>query len=364
MIGGGQNSFFGPVHRAAARLDDQYELVAGCFSTSGENNRTTGRELYLDDDRIYDNFRVMADREAAREDGIDVVAIVTPNHLHFAAARAFLDNGIHVICDKPMTTTVEEAEQLQDLVRRSGLVFALAHTCAGYPMVREAREMIMAGKIGTIRMVQVEYPQGWLAVSGEEERSKQASWRLDPDKAGLSACVGDIGTHAYHLAGYISGLEVEEISADLQSFGENRVLDDNAHIMLRFKGGARGMLWSSQIAIGHLNDLGIRIYGEAGSIFWQQETPDNLVLCRPGDKCETISKGNSGAARLPAGHPEGYFEALGQLYKDTALLVRNETADSQLVRALLPGVDDGLKGVRFIAAAVKSSQENACWVKP
>ncbi len=370
MVGGGQGSFFGPVHRTAARLDDQFDLVAGRFSTNADNNRATGTALYLASDRIYTDFTAMARAEAARPDGIDAVSIVTPNYLHYQAAKIFLEHGIHVICDKPMTTTEDDATSLVHLVEQSGLCFTLTHTYAGYAMVRAARHLVQSGAIGTIRLVQVEYPQGWLAHSVENGQSKQAAWRLDPSKAGPSACLGDIGTHAYHLVRFISGLEVTELSADLQSFGPGRVLEDNAHIMLRFKGGARGLLWSSQVALGHQNDLRIRIYGEQGSILWSHTAPEKLTVIGPDGASSIMEKGDQtlpseiqSLYRLPSGHPEGYFEALGQLYKDTATVIRDNNAKRLCHDApgIIPDVLDGLEGIRFIATALESARHDSRW---
>ncbi len=370
MVGGGEGAFIGAVHRIAARLDDQYVLVAGALSSEPDRARASAAELRIAPERAYADFRAMARAEAARPDGIDVVAIVTPNHLHHAAARAFLDAGIDVICDKPMSRTVEEAEDLARAVADSGRLFVLAHTYTCYPMVRQAREMIAAGTLGALRVVQVEYPQEWLATPLEQTGQKQAAWRTDPARSGPGGCVGDIGTHAFHLAEFVTGLCCQSLAAELSTFVEGRRLDDNAQIMLRFAGGARGALWSSQVAPGHENGLRLRVFGERGGLEWQQEHPNHLRHAELGKApCLITRAGPSAgpaaahATRIPAGHPEGYLESFAQLYRDAAALIRARRAgcapDPQA--ALLPGVQDGLRGVRFIGAAVRSSQSDAIW---
>jgi predicted dehydrogenase len=370
LVGGGKGAFFGPVHRMAARLDGQFDLVAGAFSADVANNRGTGAELHLDPSRVYDRFEEMAQREAARPDGVQLVTIATPNHLHYQAARAFLAAGIHVLCEKPMTRTHDEAVLLADDVAARDLIFVLAHTYTGYPMVREARQRIQAGELGRIRLVQVEYAQDWLATNIERTGSKQAEWRLDPARSGPAGALGDIGTHGFNLIRYVTGLELSELAADLHSFGAGRVLDDNAHVMLRFASGAKGMLWASQVAVGKKNALVLRVYGEMGALEWAQETPDALLLTRLGESSSILLRGSAGlgsgataAARLPAGHPEGYLEALAQLYADTAALLRarGSPAASE-IRARLPGVQDGVEGVRFVEASLESAAQNGRWV--
>ncbi|ANY78582.1 oxidoreductase [Microvirga ossetica] len=371
MVGGGRGAFIGAVHRIAARLDDRWELVAGALSSDPERARASGEDLLLKPDRIYGDYNEMARRERRLKDGIDAVAIVTPNHAHAAAARAFLKAGIHVICDKPLTTTRREADQLAKLARESGLIFAVTHNYTGYPMVRQARAMVKAGELGAIRVVQVEYAQDWLATRVEETGSKQAEWRTDPARSGPAGAVGDIGTHAFNLAEFIVGDEVASLSAELHTFVEGRRLDDNAHMMLRFTSGAKGMLWCSQVASGIENGLRIRIYGEKAGLEWCQENPNYLTFLPLGEPPRTIRRNGSGAdeasraaSRIPGGHPEGYLEGFAQLYTDVAeqIAARIEKRDPNPFALQVPTVDHGVRGVRFIEAAVRSSQRKAAWV--
>ncbi|MFL7903108.1 Gfo/Idh/MocA family protein [Azospirillum argentinense] len=372
MVGGGRGAFIGAVHRIAARLDDRYELRAGALSSDPERCQASGADLFLPPERCYASFAEMARAEAARDDGIDVVSIVTPNHLHHDAAKAFLEAGIHVICDKPLTTTVEDAEDLAAAVERSGLVFALTHNYTGYPMVRQARAMVAAGDLGVLRVVQVEYPQDWLSTRLEESGQKQAEWRTDPARSGIAGCVGDIGTHAFQLAEFVTGLRCTRLAADLTAFVEGRRLDDNAHMMLRFGNGARGMLWASQVAPGHENGLRLRVYGDKGGLEWFQEQPNHLRFSPLGEPPRTITRGGPGsdgaaahATRIPSGHPEGYLEGFAQIYRDTADLIvaRMGGAAAGEQAALVPTVRDGVRGVRFIHAAVESSRRDAAWVE-
>ena len=371
MVGGGQGAFIGGVHRIAARLDDRYELVAGALSTDSERNRISAGELLIDPDRCYDSFQEMAETEAEREDGIDVVAIVTPNHVHYEAARVFLQAGIHVICDKPLTTCLEDARSLARLVKESGLIFALTHNYTGYPLVRHAREMVRQGVLGRIRVIQLEYPQGWLATRVEAEGHKQAEWRTDPKRSGPAGCVGDIATHAINLAWFITELEIDELAADLHTFVEGRMLDDNAHVLLRFTGGAKGMLWSSQVAPGNENALRIRVHGEKGGLDWNQENPNILMWSPLNDVPQTLTRAGNKlgqaaelATRIPAGHPEGYLEGFAQLYKDTAeqiiAMIQNRKPDPASL--LVPTVEDGVQGVRFIEKCVESHHLGGSWV--
>ncbi|MDJ0981950.1 MAG: Gfo/Idh/MocA family oxidoreductase [Kiloniellales bacterium] len=371
MVGGGRDAFIGAVHRIAARLDDRYELVAGALSADPEKARASAADLGLPAERAYRSFAEMAAAEAERADGIDVVAIVTPNHLHYAPARAFLEAGIHVICDKPLTSTLEDAEALQALVESSGLVFGLTHNYTGYPLVRQAREMVAEGALGPIRLVQAEYVQDWLSTPLEETGQKQAEWRTDPARSGPAGCVGDIGTHAFNLARFITGLQLEELAADLQTFVPGRRLDDNAHILLRFAGGARGMLWSSQVAPGHENGLRIRIYGETGGLAWSQEDPNQMVHTPLGEAPRLLTRGGPGlggaaarATRIPPGHPEGYLEGFAQLYLDLAeqIEARLSGRSPDPAAMLVPTVADGVEGVRFIARSVRSSEEGGTWL--
>ena len=370
MVGGGQGAFIGGVHRIAARIDDRYELVAGALSSDPDRAKSSAAELRIDADRAYRTFQEMAAAEAAREDGIDVVAIVAPNHVHHAAARAFLDAGINVICDKPLTTTLEDALDLVRVVRERDLVFGLTHNYTGYPMVRQARAMVEAGDIGEIRVVQAEYPQDWLTTKIEDTGQKQAEWRTDPARSGAGGCVGDIGTHAFNLASFVSGLEPETLCADLSTFVAGRKLDDNAHILLRYAGGARGMLWSSQVAPGNENGLRIRVYGDKGGLEWLQKDPNYLHFAPFGEPPRLITRGGSGSTeaagritRVPAGHPEGYLEGFANIYSDIAEVIaaRLEGRDPDPM-AMFPTVEDGARGVKFIAATVESSAQGGVWV--
>ncbi len=371
MVGGGQGAFIGGVHRFAARLDGRYELVAGAFSSTAEKSKASGLELGLPAERCYGDFEEMAKREKRLKDGIDVVAIVTPNHLHFAPAKAFLDRGIHVICDKPLTTSLKDARKLAALVEKSGCLFALTHNYTGYPMVRQARQMVADGLLGKIRVIQAEYAQDWLTTKLEDSGQKQADWRTDPARSGPAGCTGDIATHAMNLASFITGLELESLSADLTTFLPGRALDDNAHIMLRFAGGAKGMLWASQVAPGNENALRIRIYGEQGGLEWAQEDPNYLRYTPYGQPPQLIRRGGAGAdavagrvTRIPAGHPEGYLEGFANIYSDVAELLsaRLEGRDPDPAATLVPTVQDGVAGVRFIEAVVESSRKNGAWV--
>lgn len=371
MVGGGQGAFIGGVHRIAARIDDHFELVAGAFASDPERARASAAQLHVAPERAYADYRAMAEAESQREDGIDVVAIVTPNHLHFDVARTFLEAGIDVICDKPMTTTLEDARALADLVERSGRFFGLTHNYSGYSLVRQARQMVAAGELGELRVVQVEYPQDWLATRLEDQGVKQAEWRTDPKRSGPAGCLGDIGTHAYHLARFVTGLEVESLAADLHAFVDGRVLDDNVHMMLRFKGGARGMLWSSQVAPGRENGLRLRVYGSRGGLEWHQEDPNQLIHSPQGEPPRILTRNGPGlgeeamaAVRIPPGHPEGYLEAFAQLYSDFAEQIRARHANREAhgLARHTPGVADGVDGLMFITRALESSQAGGSWV--
>jgi len=365
MVGGGDDAFIGGVHRMAARLDDRFDLLAGALSSTPERSRASGEALGLA--RVYDDFAQMAEAEAARDDGIEAVSIVTPNHVHCAAALAFLERGIHVICDKPLTATLEDAQRLVAAVAQSGAVFMLTHNYTAYPMVRQARAMVAQGDLGALRVVQVEYPQDWLT---EAQDFKQAAWRCDPAQAGAGGSTGDIGTHAFNLAEFITGLTVESLAADLQAFVPGRQIDDNAHVMLRFGGGVRGMLWSSQVAPGNENALRIRIFGDKGGLEWAQENPNNLFYTPYGEPKRLLTRNGAGSGpaaarlcRVPAGHPEGYIEGFASLYSEAATAIeaaRDGTAVPSDV--LYPTVHDGLRGVQFVAACVASSRDDAAWV--
>ena len=366
MVGGGNDAFIGAVHRIAARIDDRFELVAGALSSTPEKSRASGEALGLP--RVYDDFKFMAIREARLKAGIEAVSIVTPNHVHYAAAREFLKRGIHVICDKPLTSTLPDARKLVKAAEASGAIFVLTHNYTGYPMVRQARQMVANGDIGRIRVVQVEYPQDWLSV---EQDFKQAEWRTDPARSGVGGSTGDIGTHAFNLACFVTGLEVESLAADIQAFVPGRPVDDNAHVMLRFEGGARGMLWASQVAPGNENALRIRVYGESGGLEWAQEDPNYLWHTPFGEPKRLITRNGAGSgeasarmSRIPPGHPEGYLEGFANIYSEAAAaIIAARTGEAPPADVIYPTVYDGLKGVQFVSACVTSSKRNAAWVK-
>ncbi|KQW29404.1 oxidoreductase [Rhizobium sp. Root274] len=371
MVGGGQGAFIGAVHRMAARLDDHYDLVAGALSSTAEKSLASGRDLGLDPERCYGSFQEMADKESTRPDGIEAVSIVTPNHVHFAAAKAFLEKGIHVICDKPLTSNLEDAKALKAVADKAKALFILTHNYTGYPMVRHARELVRSGELGDIRLVQMEYPQDWLAEPVEQTGAKQAVWRTDPAQSGVGGSTGDIGTHAYNLGSFISGLELDELAADVHTFVEGRRLDDNAHVMLRFKGGAKGMLWCSQVATGNENGLKVRIYGTKAGIEWTQADPNYLWFTRLGEPKQLITRGGAGAnsaaarvTRIPSGHPEGYLEAFATIYSEAAAAIQAARTGAAVDPAVVyPTVDDGVKGVAFVTACIESGKKNGGWVK-
>ena len=369
MVGGGEGAFIGAVHRMAARLDDRWSLVAGAFSSDPERSRAFGLGLGLDPDRSYGDFAEMARAEAARPDGIDAVAIVTPNAAHFAPARAFLEAGIAVICDKPLTTGMEEAKALSDLVARTGLPFVLTHNYSGYPMVRHARDLVARGVLGPIRVVQTEYAQDWLA--RDLPGNRQADWRGDPDRAGPGGALGDIATHAFHLAAFVTGETPSAVSAETSRFVPGRRLDDDVQVRLRWAGGARGQLWASQVAIGASNALRLRVIGADAALDWSQEEPDYLRFARLGEAPQVLRRGGPGlspaaeaATRLPAGHPEGYLEGFAQIYADAADLILAHWAGQAPPDRLsgLPGVREGVEGVAFITAAVRSAAADGAWI--
>ena len=361
MVGGGIGAFIGYVHRIASRIDDDYELVAGALSSDPDLAQESGRRIGLAEDRIYASFAEMAAKEAAREDGIQAVSIVTPNHLHYAPAKAFLEAGIHVICDKPLTSTLDDARALAKIKPKNGAKFLLTHNYTGYPLVRQARAMVANGDLGKIRVVQVEYPQDWLT---RPLSSKQADWRTDPARSGQGGAIGDIGTHAYNLARFVTGLKTAAVSADLSTFVEGRRLDDNVHVLLRFEGNARGMLWASQVAVGCENGLQLRVYGDKAGLEWRQDNPNQMWFTEFGRPKQLLTRGGaiSGDAppiqvRLPSGHPEGYLEAFATLYSQFAQLIRSGDAACPD----LPSLADGIEGMEFIAAAVRSSNNQSMW---
>ncbi len=371
MVGGGKDAFIGAVHRIASRIDGEYELVAGALSSTPERARESGTALGLAPERIYDDFKSMAIREARLKNGIDAVAIVTPNHMHYPAAREFLKRGIHVICDKPMTSTLSDARKLAKLADSSDALFVLTHNYTGYPMVRHARALVDSGALGEIRLVQVEYVQDWLTEAEEQGDNKQAQWRTDPERSGAGGCVGDIGTHAFNLASFVSGLTVERLSADVTSFVAGRQVDDNTQVMLRFDGGAKGMLWASQVAPGNENTLRLRIYGEKGGLDWSQEDPNYLWFTPFGQEKRLITRGGAGSgeaagrvSRVPPGHPEGYLEGFANIYTEAARAIRAHAAGEPVPQEVIfPTAQDGLLGVSFIDACVRSSARDSAWVK-
>ncbi len=371
MVGGGSGAFIGAVHRIAARIDDHYDLVAGALSSTPEKSRQSGAELGLNPSRVYDDFKSMAIREARLKDGIEAVAIVTPNHMHYPAAIEFLKRGIHVICDKPLTSNLADAKKLVKAAESSDALFILTHNYSGYPMVRQAREMVARGDLGEIRLVQMEYPQDWLAEPIEQSGQKQAEWRTDPARSGVGGSTGDIGTHAYQLGCFISGLELDELAADVHTFVPGRQLDDNAHVMLRFKGGAKGMLWCSQVASGNENALKVRVYGTKGGLEWEQENPNYLWYTPLGEPKRLLTRGGAGAmdvaarvSRTPGGHPEGYLEGFATIYSEAARAIQAKRDGKKIDPAVLyPTVEDGLKGVTFVTACINSSKRNGAWVK-
>lgn len=377
MVGGGQGAFIGGVHRMAARLDGEFSLVAGALSSDPARARASASELGLHPERSYGSFEEMASAEAARPDGIEAVSIVTPNHMHYPVAEAFLKAGIHVICDKPLTSTLEDAKKLAALVKSSGRLFVLTHNYTGYPMIRQAREMVQSGLLGDLRLVQAEYAQDWLSEDLEATGQKQASWRTDPAQTGAGGATGDIGTHAYNLARFVSGLTLDSLSADLSAFVAGRRVDDNAHVMLRFKTegkgpAAKGMLWASQVAPGNENALKLRVYGSKGGLEWAQEDPNYLWFTPLGAPKRLITRNGAGAgeaaarvSRIPGGHPEGYLEGFATIYAEAARAIRSARSSALALdpAVTFPTITDGVEGVAFVAACVASSANNAAWTE-
>ncbi len=374
MIGGGAGAFIGAVHRMAAGLDGRCELVSGAFSSTPERSRESGAALGLPADRVYGTFEEMIAAEKKLPEGVrmDFVSIVTPNHVHFPPAKMALENGFDVVCDKPMTFDLDQAKELEKVVARTGRLFALTHNYTGYPMVKQAREMVRSGKLGTIRKVVVEYPQGWLATRLEVDGNKQASWRTDPARSGAAGCMGDIGTHAENLAEYITGLRIAELCADLTTFVEGRPLDDDGNVLVRFAGGARGVLYASQISIGEENSLHIRVYGEKGGLEWDQMQPNSLILKwadRPMEIYRTSAGYNAPITafntRLPGGHPEGFIEAFANIYRNFALALecRLDGTEPKPEYLDFPTVQDGVRGMAFIETVVEASKSTEKWMK-
>ena len=374
MIGGGRGAFIGAVHRIAAQMDGQAELVAGAFSSDPDRSRASGEDLFLDPARVYGSFAEMAEAESKKTaaERLDFVVIVTPNHQHFPPAKLFLEKGFNVVCDKPVTFDLKESLALRKIVAKSGKVFALTHNYTGNAMVKQARDLVRSGKLGAVRKIVVEYPQGWLSTALEKTDQKQAAWRTDPKRSGAAGCMGDIGTHAENLARYVTGLRISELCADLTTFVPGRALDDDGNVLLRYEGGAKGVLHASQISVGEENALSLRVYGEKAGLEWRQEHP-NLLLVKYADRpTEVWGRGNGyvssaaarGAARTPAGHPEGYLEAFGNLYREIFRAVRAEVSRKKLPRDPdFPTIEDGVEGMAFIETVVKSSRLGAKWVK-
>jgi predicted dehydrogenase len=376
MVGGGRGAFIGAVHRIAAAMDQQIDLVCGAFSSDPERSRASGADLFLLPQRCYGTFEEMIKGEAKLPDSqrMDFIAIVTPNHMHFPPARLALENGFHVLSDKPATFDLAEAKKIAELVKKTGLLYGLTHNYTGYPLVKEARDMVRTGKFGTIRKVVVEYPQGWLATRLEATGQKQADWRTDPKRSGAAGSIGDIGTHAENLAEYITGLQIEELAADITSFVKGRKLDDDGNVLLRFKGGAKGVLHCSQISVGEENNLNIRVYGEKGGLEWHQKEPNSMLVKWPDQPMQVYRAANGylgaaarSAARTPPAHPEGYLEAFANIYRNFANHIRARLEDRKLPKddpALdYPKIEDGVRGMAFIEAVVKSSKKNAAWTR-
>lgn len=375
MVGGGRGAFIGGVHRIAAAIDQQIELVCGAFSSDPEKSRLSGEDFYLPSDRVYGSYEemILKEKELPLGERMDFVSIVTPNHVHFGPAKLALENGFHVVCDKPVTFSVDEARMLVDLVEETGLIFALTHNYTGYPMVKQARDMVKAGQIGKVRKVVVEYPQGWLATRKEDTDNKQAAWRTDPARSGMGGAMGDIGTHAENLAEFITGLKITEVCAEVTTFVEGRRLDDDANILLRLEGGAKGVLHCSQIAVGVENGLNIRVWGETGGLEWHQMAPNTLVVSQlegPDIHYRTgvgsdLSPASIAATRIPAGHPEGYLEAFANIYKNFAACVQARLAGTEPdpLNTDFPTVRDGLRGMVFVEKVIENSKGTEKWTR-
>ncbi|RMG26651.1 MAG: gfo/Idh/MocA family oxidoreductase [Bacteroidetes bacterium] len=374
MVGGGEGAFIGAVHRMAAALDGEIELVCGAFSSNPEKSKRSGAALFLPENRVYGTYEEMILREKELPEGerMDFISIVTPNHMHFPPAKLALENGFHVVCDKPLAFSLEEAKALRDIVNQTGLLFALTHNYTGYPMVKQARCMVQNGQLGNIRKVVVEYPQGWLSTKLEDSNQKQAAWRTDPKRSGIAGAMGDIGTHAENLAEYITGLQIEEMCADISTLVPGRLLDDDGNVLLRFNNGARGVLHASQISAGEENNLNIRVYGEKGGLEWHQMEPNSLIVkwldksmevmrTSVGNLCESAQA----HTRLPSGHPEGYLEAFANIYRNFARALRKRLAGEQPseIDMDFPTVEDGVRGMAFIENVIASGKSDQKWIK-
>ena len=373
MIGGGQGAFIGAVHRMAARLDGKIELVCGAFSSDPEKSILSGKELNISPERVYASYMemILEEKKLSPDVRMDFVSIVTPNHVHFGPAKMAIQNGFHVVCDKPLTYNLEEAYELRDIVMHSDLIFALTHNYTGYPMVKQARQMIKNDELGNIRKIVVEYPQGWLTTLLEASDQKQASWRTDPLKSGIAGAMGDIGTHAENLAEYISGLRISELCADISILVEGRKLDDDGNVLLRFENGARGILYASQISAGEENNLRIRIYGEKGGLEWAQMEPNSLIVRWANKPIEIFRTGGPGLyeesvahTRIPAGHPEGYLEAFANIYRNVAMSIQAKLYGNEVdpVYKDFPDIDDGVRGMEFIYKVIESGNSDQKWI--
>ena len=369
MIGGGQGAFIGAVHRIASRIDDRYELLAGCLSSTADRALASAKEIGIDPSRSYPDFKTMAKEEAQREDGVEVVSIVTPNHMHAGPSIEFLKQDINVICDKPLTATMEDAHSLYKAVKESKAHFFLSHNYTGYPVVREMRRIVQEGTLGKIRVLKGSYLQGWLGKKEEDTgENKQAEWRTDPKRSGAAGAVGDIGSHTMHLLEFVTGLKVQEVAADLTTFVEGRKLDDDASILIRLNNKAKGSLSISQVAIGEENNLKISIYGERGAIHWEQENPNFARMSIDGKLDQIITRGgpihkesSMANIRIPPGHPEGYLEGFAQIYSDAADIIQNIGNAKELIK-ILPNIEEGLHIMKFINATVQSSNSNSQWI--
>lgn len=375
MVGGGRGAFIGAVHRMAAALDGQIELVCGAFSSNPERSKLSGEDLFLPPERVYGSYAEMIEKEKALPENVrmDFISIVTPNHVHFGPAKMALENGFHVVSDKPLCFDLEEAKELVQLVDETGLIFALTHNYTGYPMVKQARAMVQSGELGAIRKVVVEYPQGWLATKLEDSEQKQAAWRTDPKRSGIAGAMGDIGTHAENLAEYITGLQITELCADISTFVDGRLLDDDGNVLLRFDNGAKGILHASQISAGEENDLNIRVYGTKGGLQWFQQEPNTLIVKWMDKPKQILRTGGAGElhpsaqahTRIPAGHPEGYLEAFANIYRNFAKCVQARIAGEKVdpVYDDFPTVQDGVRGMEFIYKVIESGKSDAKWIK-
>lgn len=374
MVGGGRGAFIGGVHRMAAALDGQIELVCGAFSSNPKKSKLSGKDLMLPADRVYGSYEEMIKKEKELPEGerMDFISIVTPNHVHFGPAKMALENGFHVVCDKPLCFDMKQAKTLQRLVKKTGLVFALTHNYTGYPMVKQARHMVHSGKIGKVRKVVVEYPQGWLSTKLEDSEQKQAAWRTDPKRSGIAGAMGDIGTHAENLAEYITGLKIKKLCADINTFVAGRSLDDDGNVFIEYDNGAKGILFATQIAAGEENNLRIRVYGEKAGLDWRQQEPNSLVvkwLDKPMETMRTgvgkLSKEAQEHTRIPAGHPEGYLEAFANIYRNFAMCVQAYRAGKKpkAIYTDFPSVDDGVEGMKFIERVIAAGKSKQKWVK-